>query len=141
MLKPRLRTWPGIALLFLGVIMLLAIYIFQQINFAALAGLSSLHPNIVFIINRTVRMLLNDVACFMLIYVLFQEKRYLKVAFGVFLTELFILLPAYLIVKLHFESDSEISSPLLSQIHRLIVNPMLMILLMAGFAYQRFFHE
>jgi hypothetical protein len=51
--------------------------------------------------------------------------------------EVFLLLPAYFIVKLTLEGDSEISSPLLSQIHRLIVNPLLMFLLMVGFVYQR----
>jgi exosortase F-associated protein len=95
------------------------------------------HPYVVFILNKTCRLVVNDLACFLLILALFQDRRYLKLAWWLFLFELLVLLPIYFAVKLTLEGDSEISSPLLSQVHRLIVNPMLMILLMAGFFYQR----
>lgn len=98
-----------------------------------------MHPNAIFALNRTARLTLNDLACFLIILAVFREKKYLKLAFFVFLVELMVILPVYLVVKLGLEGDSEISSPLLSQVHRLIVNPMLMILLMAGFLYQRYF--
>jgi len=52
--------------------------------------------------------------------------------------EFFILLPIYFIMKLSLEGDSEISSPLLSQLHRMIVNPLLMIILILGLVYQDF---
>lgn len=118
-----------------GVAILTAVYLFQRINLAGL--LVDLHPNLIFVINRTARLIVNDLACFLIIFALFWQKKYLKVAFWVFLTELLVILPVYLVVKLTLEGDSEISSPLLSQVHRLIVNPMLMILLIAGFFYQR----
>lgn len=121
---------------FTGIILLGIVYIFQRINLAGVAG--DLPPNVIFIINRTLRLILNDLACFLIIFALFQERKYLKIAFLAFLLELLVILPAYLIIKLTLEGDSEISSPLLSQVHRLIVNPMLMILLMAGFIYQRY---
>ena len=76
-------------------------------------------------------------ACFLLIYALFRHKSYLRVAFVVFLFEILILLPFYFSIKLYLEGDSEISSPLLSHLHRLIINPTLMILLIVGFFYQR----
>jgi hypothetical protein len=41
-------------------------------------------------------------------------------------------------IKLGWEGDSEISSPLLSFVHRLIVNPLLMFVLMAGLVLQRY---
>jgi exosortase F-associated protein len=94
-------------------------------------------PNTVFVANRVIRVILNDFACFLLIYGLFKESKYLKIAFLVFLAELFVILPLYLALKLSLEGDSEISSPLLSLIHRLIVNPTLMLLLIAGFIYQK----
>jgi exosortase F-associated protein len=72
-----------------------------------------------------------------LIYAWFKERKYLTLSFYLFLVEVGLLLPIYFIVKLSLEGDSEISSPLLSQIHRLIVNPLLMFLLMVGFIYQR----
>ena len=65
-------------------------------------------------------------------------KSYSILALIVFLVEFFILLPAYLVAKLYFEGDSEISSPLLSFVHRLIVNPTLMVLTIIAFAYQKF---
>ncbi len=120
-----------------GVLLLAFVYLFQKHNFWV--GFEGMHPNAIFAINRTARLTLNDLACFLIILAVFREKKYLKLAFFVFLVELLVILPVYLVVKLGLEGDSEISSPLLSQIHRLIVNPMLMILLMAGFLYQRYF--
>lgn len=122
-----------------GVFILAAVYLFQRFDYSSLVAGGSWHPNAVFIFNRTVRLILNDVACMLLIFAIFQRRQYLVVAFYVFLFELFILLPGYFAVKLSLEGDSEISSPLLSFVHRLIVNPMLMVVLMGGFFYQRFF--
>lgn len=115
---------------------LAVVYVFQRTDAAGVFG--DFHPNTVFALNRAIRLILNDVGCLLIILAVFREKKYLQIAFGVFLIELFALLPVYLLIKLWTEGDSEISSPLLSHIHRLIVNPMLMILLMAGFFYQRF---
>lgn len=131
----RLRT----AIFLTGVAIIFFVYIFQRMGTGAVV--ENLRPNTIFIISRTTRLLVNDLACFLIIFALFRERKYLKIAFWVFLAELLVILPVYLLVKLTLEGDSEISSPLLSQVHRLIVNPMLMILLMAGFFYQRFFKK
>jgi exosortase F-associated protein len=129
--------WIGMCLLALAFI-----YVFQRFDYtsfvAGLFGIKEVYPNVVFIVNRTLRLIANDALCFLLIFFLFEERKYLRVAFLVFCFELFLMLPLYLIVKLSVEGNSEISSPLLSQIHRLIVNPMLMLLLMVAFYYQRF---
>lgn len=122
-----------------GIAILAAIYLFQRVNTAAILG--ELHPNLIFIINRTTRLILNDFACLIIILAIFREAKYLKVAFWIFLLELLVILPLYFVLKLSLEGASEISSPLLSQIHRLIVNPMLMILLIAGFFYQAFLRK
>jgi exosortase F-associated protein len=119
-------------------------YLFQRFDFfASFLGYirvsrDSFHPYTNFIVNKTLRLVINDIACFALIYVFFRERKYLKVAFYVFIFELIVLLPLYFAVKLSVEGDSEISSPLLSQIHRLIVNPTLMILLIISFFYARY---
>ncbi|MEX2234241.1 MAG: exosortase F system-associated protein [Cyclobacteriaceae bacterium] len=134
-LKPLPELWIRATLFLTGIAILGLVYLFQRINLAVLLG--DFHPNVIFVINRTTRLILNDLACFLIIFALFRENKYLKIAFWVFLFELLVILPVYLVVKLSLEGDSEISSPLLSQVHRLIVNPMLMILLMAGFIYQR----
>lgn len=130
--------------LLLGACAILAIvYVFQQVSYAVILNgvlpenLSIHHPNAVFIINRTLRLIINDMACIMLILGLFKEIKYVKVAFLVFCVELFFILPLYFIVKLQLEGPSELSSPLLSQIHRIIVNPLLMIILIIGFYYQK----
>ncbi len=127
------------AVVCLSIIALFLIYVFQRINLAGflLAGFSP-HPNTIFIINKTIRLVLNDICCFAIIWAIFQEKKYLQIAFYVLLLEVLVILPVYFGIKLSLEGDSEISSPLLSQIHRLIVNPTLMLLLMVGFFYQRY---
>lgn len=126
-----------------SLLLLIAVYVLQRFSYAH--ALNTLLPdslqivnrNTIFIINKTVRLILNDTACVFLIYALFPGRHYLRIALYVFLIELCIILPIYFAVKLTLEGDSEISSPLLSQIHRLIVNPLLMFLLMMGFLYQR----
>lgn len=136
-----LSAWLRVSLVIASLGVLLAVYMFQRTNWAAFPENvfgSSFHPYLVFVINKTVRLVLNDMACLMLIYALFRERKYVKLAFLLFLTEIFIILPLYLVVKLTLEGDSEISSPLLSQVHRLIVNPTLMLLLMLGFYYQKY---
>lgn len=126
-----------------ALLVLVLVFVFQRFNYAVVLtsclpeGFRVTGPYTVFVVNKTIRLVLNDVACMVLIYAWFKERKYLTLSFYLFLVEVFLLLPAYFIVKLTLEGDSEISSPLLSQIHRLIVNPLLMFLLMVGFVYQR----
>lgn len=130
-------------LMALSLIVLLTVYLSQRFNYAETINnllpiaIQIINPNAVFIVNKTVRLILNDLACMIIIYALFQKRIYLQASFYLFLAELFVLLPVYLIIKLKMEGTAELSSPLLSQIHRLIVNPLLMILLIIGFVYQR----
>jgi exosortase F-associated protein len=135
------------ALIFIACLILIAVYVGQQVSYAAALNvilpeaMHMVHPYTIFIINKTIRLTLNDMACMLLIYALFPGKAYLKVAFWLFLIEVWLILPVYFVIKLNLEGDSEISSPLLSQIHRLIVNPLLMFLLMMGFLYQKITHK
>lgn len=131
-------------LLITGALVILAsVYLQQRFSYAAVLNyilpqaLEISQGNGVFIVNKTIRLILNDLACLMLIVALFPGRVYMKAAFYLFLIELFVLLPAYFLIKLNMEGPSELSSPLLSHIHRLIVNPLLMFLLIAGFLYQR----
>jgi len=120
---------------------LAAVYIYQRENYFAFLFPGVDHPHVAFAFNKTLRLLVNDLLCMVLIVAIFRERKYLRVAFGVFLFELFLLLPLYLWIKLRWEGDSEISSPLLSPVHRLIINPMLMLILMVGFYYQKFLNR
>ena len=127
-----------ILLAFLAVSMLAFVYVFQRQNFLCLwVDCSRLDGKFFFALNRSIRVLLNDFACLLLIWAMFRNRNHLRIAFLVFLIEFFLILPVYLIIKLSIEGESEISSPLLSQIHRLIVNPTLMLLLIVGFIYQK----
>jgi exosortase F-associated protein len=115
------------------------VYIFQQVNYFSFFFSQEGGVNTIFIFNKTFRLLINDLLCVILILALFEKRKFVKMAFLLLTVELLIILPLYFLVKLEMEGNSEISSPLLSQIHRLIVNPMLMFILMAGFYYQKFF--
>jgi len=117
---------------------LVLVYVFQQVNYLRLFFSGEVSANAVFIFNKTFRLVINDLLCVILILGLFEERKFMKMAFLVFVFELVVVLPLYFWIKLKTEGDSEISSPLLSQIHRLVVNPMLMFILMAGFYYQKF---
>ncbi|MCU0420810.1 MAG: hypothetical protein MUC38_14245 [Cyclobacteriaceae bacterium] len=108
--------------------------------FPALWSGFDMSSSVAFMLSKTIRLIANDCACLMLIWGWFREPSYLKAASWLFAVELFVILPLYLFVKLSLEGPTEISSPLLSQIHRLIVNPLLMFLLMVGFAVQQLRH-
>lgn len=131
-------------LIFLSCTILALVYIFQHVNVLAyitwVAGFEPdyFHTYLPFIVNKTLRLIFNDIACMLLILAIFQERKYLTMAFYVFLFELVFLLPLYFWLKLATEGPVEISSPLLSQVHRMIVNPTLMIVLIGSFFYQRF---
>ncbi len=124
-----------------GLFALACVYVFQRTNYGLLLfeafGIAS-NENLIFAINKTLRLLLNDTICVFIIFSIFKEKSYRQVTMIVFLIELLIVLPLYLLLKLNWEGSSEISSPLLSFIHRLIVNPTLMVLTGMALAYQKF---
>jgi exosortase F-associated protein len=130
-------------LLGFALLALVLIYLFQRVSYADILNsilpeiLEIRNPNPVFIFNRVLRLILNDAACMVIIWAVFQQTKFLRAAFLVFVVELLIILPLYFAIKLSLEGDSELSSPFLSQIHRIIVNPLLMFLLMIGFLYQK----
>lgn len=136
----KMSRWIGLAT---ALLVLALVYIFQQFSYAQWINtfipenMQISHPYAMFVVNKTVRLVLNDLACLAIIYFIFRERKYMQVAFLLFLVEVFLILPIYFFIKLSMEGVSEISSPLLSQVHRLIVNPLLMFLLMMGFAFQR----
>src|SRR5258706_12054961 len=103
--KQKLRDSLLIAV---GLLSLAIIYVFQQwdyLNFIAgvFGARTAFGPTATFIVNKTFRLILNDTLCFLLIYALFKEKKYLRIAFLVFCFELFLMLPLYLTIKLSLE--------------------------------------
>jgi exosortase F-associated protein len=120
-----------------GLVGLISVYIFQRIDLVSFFSDTSYEAGIYFIANRFVRIFFNDLFMLIILYALFADRKVLLFAFWIQIIDLFILLPIYLAIKLTLEGDSEISSPFLSQFHRLIVNPTLMILLIPAVYYQK----
>jgi exosortase F-associated protein len=111
-------------------------YLYQDIDFLFLLTGTDFHRFLHFAAKKVFRLLLNDFSMLLIIYALFSSRNTMVLALFVQAIDLFILLPVYLLVKLSIEGDSEISMPILSQFHRLIVNPTLMILLIPAIYFQ-----
>lgn len=84
--------------------------------------------------NKLVRYLINDLAALALLWVLFQRRDFLQFAFWVLLFGLVVLLPIYFIGYFYF---SDVLGITLSYLHRLIMNPTLMMLLIPLFYLQQ----
>ena len=123
-----------------AVLLLVLMYMLQRTNYCLVLfstlGLDQPADNTQFIFNKTFRFIINDLSVILLIYVLFENIQLIKIAFAIQIFGLLIILPLYFYFKLTFEGTSEISSPLLSFVHRIIVNPILMLLLIPAFYYQ-----
>ncbi len=116
----------------LAISALLLLFIFQKFNYAHYIGISGHLAQ--FIFNRSVRFFMNDSLTILLIYALFQERKYVLFAFWVqAIGFLFLLLP-YFTIKIYFP---DYNGPLLNFLHRIIVNPTLMLLLIPALAYQK----
>jgi len=125
----------------LSILTLILMYMLQRTNYCEiLFNLFSINlpsENFQFIFNRTLRFFVNDLSVILLIYVIFQSTGLVKIAFFVQLLGLLVVLPLYFYFKLTLEGPTELSSPLLSFIHRVVVNPILMLLLIPAFYYQQ----
>src|SRR5690606_14277352 len=100
---------------------LLAVFIFQRFD---AAGFSTGITN--FIINRSIRFILNDLLTIGLIFALFGKRKYVIFSFWVQLAGVLFILMPYFLLKLKFP---DYNGPLLSFLHRLIMNPLLLLLL------------
>ncbi len=115
---------------------LLISFQFRSVNFTALTfghEANDLRPWMV-ISNKVIRYLVNDIAALALLWVLFQRRDYLQLAVLVLLFGLFILLPLYFVGYFYFQQAFGIT---LSYLHRLVMNPTLMMLLIPLFYFQQ----
>lgn len=110
---------------------LTCVYIFQNSldQFFNLSGFSGYK---LFLMARAVRFLLNDILMILLIYGLFENKKYVLFAFYLQLVGILFVFMPYMIIKYYTSYDG----PLLSFLHRLIINPLLLLLLIPAFYYQ-----
>ena len=127
--------WLNKLFIALGIGGITVTFLLQDFSFLETWGLSDQQE---FILRKVLRVICNDL--FMLIFIAawFKDRRITNLAIAIQIIDGLILLPIYLTVKLSMEGTSEISTPLLSQFHRLIINPTLMILLIPAIYFQRF---
>jgi exosortase F-associated protein len=118
----------------LCVIGLISVFMFQRWDAAALLGAEA--PIYRFLFNRTLRFLMNDAFTIGLIYALFGERKYVIFSLYVQLAGVVLFLLPYFVLKIYFPSYN---GPLISFLHRLIVNPTLLMLLIPALYYQRKF--
>ena len=111
---------------------LAAVFLFQRWDIAGMIGIDT--PINRFLINRTIRFLLNDAFTIGLIYALFVERKYVIFAVYVQLAGVVLFLLPYFVLKVYFPSYNGL---LISFLHRLIVNPTLLMLLIPAFYYQK----
>lgn len=112
---------------------LVLVYLFQKLDPAGAINpdLSGINR---FLINRTIRFLLNDAFMIGLIYALFTEKKYVVFALWVQVVGVVLFLIPYFILKIYYPGYN---GPMISYLHRLILNPTLLLLLIPAFYYQK----
>lgn len=88
-----------------------------------------------FVVSRLVRFIANDLLCILLIYALFNNRRYVVFGFYMQLFGLLVLFPLYIYLSLNAASQSEYS--VLVPLYRLVMNPILMVLLIPAFYFQQ----
>ena len=112
---------------------LLLVFIFQNIDLAS----SLFHVDdraARFLVNRSIRFFLNDTLAIGLIYGLFGERKYVIFSLWVQLAGLLFFLIPYLILKINYP---DYNGPMVSFLHRLILNPTILLLLIPAFYYQK----
>jgi hypothetical protein len=133
----------------LSVVGLLLTFLFQRIDIASFLGLED--KTLRFIVNRSIRFLLNDAFAIGLIFSLFHQKKYVVFSLWVQAIGVIVFLIPYFVLKIQFPSYNgplisyfvlkiqfpSYNGPLISYLHRLILNPTLLLLLIPAFYYQK----
>lgn len=106
----------------------------QHVDYVDLLGLPVTPPNARFAINKYVRYLINDGLTIGLIWGLFLSRKYLRFTVWVLLFGLVVLVPTYLLLRMYAGAGL---SNYLMYLHRITFNPVIMMLLIPAFYYQR----
>jgi exosortase F-associated protein len=107
------------------------VFIFQKFDYSQLI-LNEASFKTRFIFNRSLRFLMNDNLMLLLIYALFYQRKYVRFGLIVELFGLLFLLIPYFILRFSVTMDHMY----ISFLHRLIVNPTLMVLLILAIYIQ-----
>src|SRR4051812_4165685 len=117
--------------IFIGVVSTMAlilIFVSQHFDVARLFEIENKTSG--FLINRTIRFILNDLFSIGLIYALFASRKHVVFAFIVQICGLVFFLLPYFVIKIYLPSYN---GPLVNFLHRIILNPLLMMLLIPAF--------
>jgi len=112
---------------------LVAVFIFQKFDFTGWIGIHT-GNTVRFILNRSIRFIINDGLAIGLIFAIFYERKYVLFAIVIQIIGLFLFLLPYFILKINYPSYN---GPLISYLHRLILNPTLLMLLIPAFYFQK----
>jgi exosortase F-associated protein len=129
-LSLRARWLLGIA----SVSGLLLIFLFQRFDWTRLIELKNFSDIERFVVNRSIRFVFNDVLGVLLVLSLFGKKKLAIIAVYVQILGLVFVMVPYVILKLNYPSYN---GPMINFLHRLILNPLLIYLLVFFFWYQK----
>lgn len=118
----------------LSVTGLVAVFLFQRIDVATMLGSGEPAINR-FLINRSIRFLMNDAFAIGLIYALFEQRKYVIFSLYVQVAGVVLFLIPYFILKIYLPTYN---GPMISFLHRLVLNPTLLMLLIPAFYYQKY---
>lgn len=109
---------------------LVTLFLFQRVDWTL--GLEA--PAITkFVITRSIRFVFNDILATLLVLALFGKRQLVMISIYVQVAGLVLVLIPYFILKVNFPAYN---GPLLSFLHRLILNPVLIYLLIFFFWFQ-----
>ncbi len=113
---------------------LMVVFLFQQYDYSQWFWWTNFEGTPRFIVNRLARFLINDLLMVLLIFSIFFERKYVIMAFIVQAGGLVLILTPYLLMQVYLP---HIGGPMVSYLHRLTVNPLLMLVLIPAFWYQK----
>jgi len=128
---------------FIGLLGLVIVYIFQaQLFYDPFVNhlFNPMNPVLPeysaskYIFAKSLRYILNDGFALMVIWGLFKNQSYVRFAVIIFFIGFLILLPLYLFLAMNYFIDTQ---AFLNHLHRLVLNPVLMMLLIPAFYYQQ----
>lgn len=133
-----IESWKLRAFLLVGALTILVlVFLYQHFNYIEfLLGtrVEAWDKRIVFSINKSIRFFINDSMTVVVIYAFFYERKYVLFAIFVQLLGLFVLLPTYLVAKWYYPGYN---GPMINYLHRLTLNPILLMLLIPVLLFQK----
>jgi exosortase F-associated protein len=123
------KSWRWVAGL-IAVAGLLALFLFQRFDWSFWTTAPAIQK---FVINRSIRFIVNDILGTLLVLALFGKRKLVIISIYVQVLGLIFVLVPYFILKMNYPAYN---GPLLSFLHRLILNPVLIYLLIFFFWFQ-----